>query len=668
MDDESNSCSSEYDEPLINNAPPNGSLSFSELRTHIPRFMHIQPSAVDANDHQSYDDPSSAIPLRASCSTRSFSSTASNRSSASGRSRSLSPEVLNAAGNKRGLKGRRGPGQVARRLSLSGHDNWNMEEDNNGGLIITDMEHQAVHRVPRNRAARFIRSCNAQSISKCLQPSSCDCPLKCYESTTYETIRKLRIRYCICENESACTALLVRKLEAANANIRMGERVQHVLNGKNVCGQFFRNCFAISKDKMKNVRMCLYEGSETVVHGNANAVRNSKQYKICYAFWDDLFKKLSERPNQWCRLFPCAMTMQTIFEKYFTKFCTQVLQPPMQPDDMPSVETLRRARYDEAYSDVEKRRNHRHARCPECSKLHAETLEHDRVGFNNPREQAEFEQKKKLHEEQKFSWRKEEATLMSRGQARPSEYDVYQYDDTDCQATGFPHFSNRDPKNITKSRVNFTPFNIKNWSSGKEFYIYMLKDKWAKGANRTITLLYEIMMATKHSQHEAAHARHLVLMCDNASDQKNNDVLCFLAELIYAGWYDTARILYGPVGHTHTGRDSRHHILNDLIGSQYAMTLGEHAQKYSQYFDKAQIPEPVFMDHVYDWKARYQKLENMNQRTVLEGFRKARKNDRPCVHGWMARRHETSRAVEIVWRVNGYDHGWRGRDAGIYTY
>jgi len=100
------------------------------------------------------------------------------------------------------------------------------------------------------------------------------------------------------------------------------------------------------------------------------------------------------------------------------------------------------------------------------------------------------------------------------------------------------------------------PFNLTNHGTGKNYYFYTVKKIYPKGANRLARPLYHVLREIKWKPYEECteiekqqkFARKLVLMCDNFSENKNNDIFAFCTELIHRNWYDEIEILYGEVG------------------------------------------------------------------------------------------------------------------------
>jgi hypothetical protein len=152
---------------------------------------------------------------------------------------------------------------------------------------------------------------------------------------------------------------------------------------------------------------------------------------------------------------------------------------------------------------------------------------------------------------------------MTCSQHNPAEQTTLAYDDT--ESFGLPHFTKRDYKGLTSSRYEVIPFLIEDYGRNKRSYIYTSKGRFKKGGNRLCTELYYQLRAIKFSGTRAAHARKLVMIADNASENKNNTLLAFDHDLVYHGWYDEVIRLYGLVGHTHNGIDGNHQIHNEVF-------------------------------------------------------------------------------------------------------
>ena len=118
---------------------------------------------------------------------------------------------------------------------------------------------------------------------------------------------------------------------------------------------------------------------------------------------------------------------------------------------------------------------------------------------------------------------------------------------------GLPRLTNRPPKGVPEKRLAFVPQSLTNHSTGENFYIYMLKKKFKKMANRLITVLYHCLRRIKWGTHECRKAPDLYLLADNASENKNNEMFAFCSELVLQGWFQAVAMYFG---HTHNGNDS----------------------------------------------------------------------------------------------------------------
>ena len=128
-------------------------------------------------------------------------------------------------------------------------------------------------------------------------------------------------------------------------------------------------------------------------------------------------------------------------------------------------------------------------------------------------------------------------------------------------------------------------------NTGESAYVYTLKNRYKKGANRLCTVLYYYLRKVKWGETDSRFARSLYLHADNYGENKNNVVLQFLSELgklqapvwymfvwnlrlsqrcllrtltplVMRGWFDDVYVEFGPTGHTHNGTDAVHHIHN----------------------------------------------------------------------------------------------------------
>ena len=153
--------------------------------------------------------------------------------------------------------------------------------------------------------------------------------------------------------------------------------------GSNVCPDFYRAVYGISKDKFARVRLLLQTKFGSVLAQNTSGSRDPALYNQAKAFWHQFFK-LCQRPNETERLFPLNTSYRVVYSDYFVPWASKA-----SPDEpMASLATLIRARHDDEFKDVKDRPKHYHARCGDCSLLMAKRL----CSFKN---QAEADQYKK---------------------------------------------------------------------------------------------------------------------------------------------------------------------------------------------------------------------------------------------------------------------------------
>ena len=135
-----------------------------------------------------------------------------------------------------------------------------------------------------------------------------------------------------------------------------------------------------------------------------------------------------------------------------------------------------------------------------------------------------------------MGWRKIEKVREAQVRAPNSDSILVAYDDT--SSLGNPQFGNRDIKNGPIERFHVVPFNICNYATGENAYVYTVKGRYLKGGNRLCTVLYHYLRKIKWGDNKCRHATTLYLHADNYSENKNNVVLCFCSELVLRGWFE----------------------------------------------------------------------------------------------------------------------------------
>ena len=330
--------------------------------------------------------------------------------------------------------------------------------------------------------------------------------------------------------------------------------------------------------------------------------------------------------------------------------------------DLPSQATFLRAQKDRKFKDVKSRPKHYHARCQTCAALDSRRAQ----GFRDGYHEQDFVLQQQLHQAEVRAWRSHEEYVKNSVARAPHAKQLFLYDDTSCLE--LPHFTNRDIKNLGKSRINIIPFYFGDYGANDSAYIYTPKGRFRKGANRLCTTLYHAIRRTKSRKCPVnSHlARHLVLQADNYSENKNSDVLFFASELVWRGWYDVIDIEFGPVGHTHNGSDAVHKIHNVTCGAFLSFTLGQFIRSFEDGFRKeGSIPAACLLDVQYDWKERYS-VPGVGER--LSGFTNT-SVDEATVSAFRIRLRPMAAAahVEVVWKRDTTDSQWRGVNSQFET-
>ena len=83
-------------------------------------------------------------------------------------------------------------------------------------------------------------------------------------------------------------------------------------------------------------------------------------------------------------------------------------------------------------------------------------------------------------------------------------------------------------------------------------------------------------------------------------------MFAFCSDLIWRGWYDIVEMYFGPVGHTHNGRDSTHFVHNQIASNNAVVTLAELFRGfYNAWTSDRTRPQPIIVETQYDFKEYY---------------------------------------------------------------
>ena len=146
--------------------------------------------------------------------------------------------------------------------------------------------------------------------------------------------------------------------------------------------------------------------------------------------------------------------------------------------DCPSFASFFRARYDDDFKDVVSRATHFHCRCPTCHEFESRLL----TDWAQRSSRDALKEQIKAHRAEAVAWRKLEQSLQAQARYNDMDMVLLSYDDT--VALGLPRLTNRSPKGVPISRLLLTPMGLTDHGEGKNFYIYSLRNRHPKGANR----------------------------------------------------------------------------------------------------------------------------------------------------------------------------------------
>jgi hypothetical protein len=539
-------------------------------------------------------------------------------------------------------------------------DYWNCTLVGKGCFVkMKDTIHGGEYTVPIKRVNKALRHLHLPSVAATLRACSgiCRCKRepKCFQRGL-DTLSILTHRHTYFQqlDEAGATkylADLVRPHNTSSGTSDARPRFKWVLDGKEVCDDFFRTVFGISKDKLKGVRRLLV-GEATIPAPRVRQERPRIKFAWGLAFWEEFFK-MCQRPNNFTRLFPVNNSFPAIYEDYFLPWFKTTL--PDNLDEIPCLGWVMVARHDPRFSDVKDRPKHHHCRCFVCANLQAQRLK----AFNSEFDKSEYQREWQDHQNEKRGWRAFEQTLVLSAKHSPRTKNVYWFDDT--EKTGFPKWTKRPMKNLPSTRFNVIPFLIADLARCEDFYVYTASGRFKKGANRLCTTLMAAFRATKNGTDVARHARELYLIADNFSENKNNTLLAFASDLVARGWYDEIYPVYGPPGHTHNGGDQQHQIHNEILGNFTSPTLVHFLARYPQAWRQEHTrPTPCVLDVQYDWDGFYKPfLEPIGGHTNTPG-------DPVGIRGFRIARGEGG-VVAVQWKTKAESGEWRGADGHVGT-
>ena len=532
------------------------------------------------------------------------------------------------------------------------HRVWVVEPDGASHSLLTCLINGQMYRVSNNRVNKALMAMDPTAIGRqVFVPKSCGahCKHQCWLNFNVNEILTHRGRHVSCSSEGEINETIARYLTIFNK--RPGQaadaKFEYIVNGKHVCADFYCVAEGISMNKLRAIKLMVKQGAVHSIHGNKGMVSELRQKRHMHgvAFWTWFCLNFCQRPAtvEDILLFPLAWPYDEIYEAVYIPWHQRVA--PSEP--LLSASAFYQARWDPQFHNVQRRANHRHAKCTTCKLLNVR-----RRNLKTLEERKQYELDRDFHNAEKQAWRNLEESMQKLGQADPSKYAVFQYDDTNSLA--IPCFSKRDYKNLGHGRLHFVPLNFTDFSSGTMSYIYYGKEAMSKGANRIITVLFTAIRMMKFGRGQSRYARNIICLADNYSENKCNELFAFAYEMVQRGWVDSVEFLFGPPGHTHNGSDACHRLHNDYVTQYEAYTLGEFILNYGKVW-RDRPPTAAYLNFQYNWKERYEPCLNH-----VAGFLKD--EEIPAVQAF--RCHRTlSGSIEIRWKHRAADAVWFGREA-----
>ena len=529
-----------------------------------------------------------------------------------------------------------------------------------GNAVITflvDGSQVEVHPSQVNRAVRFL---DPVVLREVMRAKNCRCSNKCFTQFPLQTVKLARMDLLRnSTNADTITEYLADLLRRLNPDVIKPEvKVQYkeeaLGRATPVCSKWWMAIRGVSFNKMQKVHNVLRSGGRfcapTIRSARCTASDTTDpdkvtKYQAGYCFWHDFFERFCNRPNADERLFPTNDTLQQMYAMWYKPW-----HEKMKAQGFPLCEydTFKKARHDPAFKDVLKRPKHNHCKCPNC--LDVELWR--KRAFGTQFEIDAYTAAYKSHRQSISAWRTFEKNLKASAVTNAEELTVLEYDAT--LAHGFPHFGQRPPKGLDISRLWIVPTHISRLGF-QQTYVYHLKEVLKKDANLCITLAYHQIRCAKESG-PGAHATKLVLVADNAKDNKCDAMLAFAVELVLQGWYSEVHLDFGEVGHNHNGQDAAHHKLNAHVGKLQAMTLGEEQCNYGTVWAAGKAPVAVIQSFAYDWTHRY----DIPAYRRITGYMRS-KCEKETANAFCARKAQNG-DVEIVWKVRAQDPVWLGFD------
>jgi hypothetical protein len=468
---------------------------------------------------------------------------------------------------------------------------------------INDTTNAAVFTIPNKRLVKALQKLSVNNITKGnailgYRQKIC-CKKECANKFEAANIRDLRYAHLQLPDEPASLSFFVRDMRRFYDHKADNRRVAYMLGGKPVCARYYHAAMGVSMSKLDSARIKASHGASFHAHGNLGKryITGTEAGVKVKSFWTYFYDTLCQIISDKKRLRPHNLVMEDLYDSLFISFCERTWDG--QP--VPSLSCFIKGSKDKEFADVTKQPKHNHCKCTTCFSLMTRKL----AAFKTMEDMDKVIADTRAHDEEVRAWRAQESYYYMQAQHNPQKVNVFMADDT--SAVEFPKAGRRPVKSTANiQRVCITPWLVEDVSRKEKTYVYTPKRSYPKGGNRWCTQMFAMIKSVKLSGLLSAQARKLVMIFDNASDNKNNINLAFASHLIAKGWYDEIQILYGPVGHTHNGIDAAHKIHNQGLGRYFSSTLVEWVNKYPQAWrNTPRIPKPAICDIQLDWTGLY---------------------------------------------------------------
>jgi len=540
------------------------------------------------------------------------------------------------------------PGRIDRKEDIS-TKRWSVVpcgEELPGWCRVTDTKTAYSHCVPRARVKKTMLLLDSDTIADTTNPTKCNCTCKqkCYELMTGKEILSLRKTVAELPNQVAVTNYLMN-------NIRRDGGLK--VKGATACRGYYAKLHEVSQGKIFKANQ-LAKNGDVAVSGRAQSLvpREAKQTVHAVTFWTIWFDEFCQQPNYEVRLFPVNQTYKEIYKQYFLPWWAHQGHPK---SERPAERTWQNARHLPQFEDVQRRAKHFHCRCTVCATLQKQSM----AAFANAESLAVWQRDRRLHYAAIVAWRQLESHLNALAIQTPSDMILLSYDDTEFMT--FPNMTNRPLKNMGNTGFRAIPWLLTNHGTRKREYVYMPYGKWKKGANRILTQIHATLSAIKGDPTNKQHtARRLVLIADNASENKNKEILAYIADLVLNNWFDSVELIFGEVGHTHNGNDATHKDHNVNVANHEAGDLGHFVSNYQKVWSNPDTrPRASILNTMFNWVEYYKRPESGMR--ALSGATKTQ-YDQYAVRAFKASRGPDKK-VDLMFKMDpATEKDWRGND------